>query len=1020
MRNIVSTLRRLTSSRKWGRVLPTILVMVVMIASLVLQNAASYESKAYANENDSLDGNTVEEMDAIWAQKVADLNLEGKGTAKEVHKVAVSQLDYKAMEFRLEDGGSQYYSFYGNQYGMPYEDWNTAFVSYCLEQATVDARLIPSKKNAENWKTELQEKGLFVEGKVEPPVSGNVVFFYSANGEENLSVGVVDAEDETGVQVIVGDYDHKVQKISVDRNMLLGYARIPVEEIEIKEKTPAAMLKENPRGMGEAEDSNSKGPVTTVDTKAYDVKLNMFDYSDGNASTGVSNDELDNGGNVVNSVVRKGINVDGNRRRSLVFLGMGTHQNDGTVPNDSREYQDPNLYQDPNFMNVYTGENNSARQGIVIPKLGTDGYPILSATTPNAGGDASLAYLFDPNTGNEVGGKTIYADLNYLFKKDANGYFEFDSDKDYAYLPPGNSSFNLTSYDNNKSIGFFPFNKYNSKNTNVGPGQGYNHHFGLTMELEFYLNQDNKINGNDMVFEFSGDDDVWVFIDDVLVLDLGGIHGKVDGSINFRSGEVKVSAAERFDNNTEVKTDIVTQIKDAFTTAGDKYDDSAWSHHTLKFFYLERGGYESNCKIRYNLVSQLQISKDIVATNKEEFKDDKFRFKVYVQDNVNKNSYSVLNQEMINSKGLKVFYSHSNQNVGFDKNGIFILKDGWTLNIEGLNSNLKYKVEELGVDDSIYPEVKIGDKTYTKEDNEQTFNVVSTAEEIKNRKSIVFKNILKEKYKDITVKKVWKDANGTSTESNLPEKIEVKLHRTYKDKSGTHDEVVETLQLKGDNWEAKANNLPTLLGNRIYSYYVKEVTEVPGYISEGSVMSTDDNGNITFTITNKAFDITVVKEWMKPDGVTPMTTGIPNKIEVVILRSTSKPAEGSSGAPKGSKEVARITLSPANKWTHTSSNIHLEANDANGNPYYYFVKELDLGKDADSYIVSYDNNNGITSIDTNRTITITNTYKYVDNTTLPTSGGRGTTMFTITGIVLLLLPCLMYIVLRVRKGGACR
>lgn len=78
----------------------------------------------------------------------------------------------------------------------------------------------------------------------------------------------------------------------------------------------------------------------------------------------------------------------------------------------------------------------------------------------------------------------------------------------------------------------------------------------MTMSAKFIQPKDGKINGNNMVFEFSGDDDVWVYIDGVLVLDIGGIHNEVLGSINFADGTVKVGS----NINTNLKNYLMMQI----------------------------------------------------------------------------------------------------------------------------------------------------------------------------------------------------------------------------------------------------------------------------------------------------------------------------------------------------------------------------------------------------------------------------------------------------------------------------
>lgn len=136
-----------------------------------------------------------------------------------------------------------------------------------------------------------------------------------------------------------------------------------------------------------------------------------------------------------------------------------------------------------------------------------------------------------------------------------------------------------------------------------------------------------KVAGKDMNFEFLGDDDVWVFVDDVLVLDLGGIHSEIYGTINFATGEVNLGTA--FNSNGEIyQTDangniiydadgnptyitepvIKTTIRHMFEKAG-LADSTQWNgdtfasstSHTLKMFYLERGNYDSSLMMRFNL-----------------------------------------------------------------------------------------------------------------------------------------------------------------------------------------------------------------------------------------------------------------------------------------------------------------------------------------------------------------------------------------------------------------------------------
>lgn len=121
-------------------------------------------------------------------------------------------------------------------------------------------------------------------------------------------------------------------------------------------------------------------------------------------------------------------------------------------------------------------------------------------------------------------------------------------------------------------------------------------HFGMSMEVEFYIPPGGPDN---LIFNFSGDDDVWVFIDNELVLDLGGIHGALGGTITFHNEGVMGTVQ----SGTKIfqYPDEDTQYDDDYGNIELPGDFSSGTTHTLSFFYLERGGNASNCSIEFNI-----------------------------------------------------------------------------------------------------------------------------------------------------------------------------------------------------------------------------------------------------------------------------------------------------------------------------------------------------------------------------------------------------------------------------------
>lgn len=317
-------------------------------------------------------------------------------------------------------------------------------------------------------------------------------------------------------------------------------------------------------------------------------------------------------------------------------------------------------------------------QGLVESKTSdssANGLPLLrtkNSDTAKALVDPHFneAFLLGDNSFNTVLGK-VYKDVSFPFTKDAvfyddtkpndpenakeekAQYWYYDSSKVSLYLkqdqtngkyylesPDKDSEGKPTTHPNSKNIeasgnikdthGFFPFNQTVST---VGASQ-YNYGFGAKLQFDFTLTQDGNVvvkdaSGNDtkvpIKFFFSGDDDVWVYIDGKLVLDVGGAHGKASGLLEFGADSTVtpyVSSNKNTDTSDTMvyqtdttKTVCFNQTPVTFTkTTGKAIQlDKNRTTHTLTMFYMERGMWESNMAVAFNFPdnNKLQVEKQV-------------------------------------------------------------------------------------------------------------------------------------------------------------------------------------------------------------------------------------------------------------------------------------------------------------------------------------------------------------------------------------------------------------------------
>ena len=327
--------------------------------------------------------------------------------------------------------------------------------------------------------------------------------------------------------------------------------------------------------------------------------------------------------------------------------------------------------------NEYVGEGKGAYTGIVNKTLANDGYPTMADDK----GSESLGYLFGGKPDDEV--VTNYEPTGGLLTLDKDGYYGFDADSQKA------------TYD--KALRKFTVSKRQCTNQSSTPcfapfGDGSEHDkysFGMNLDAEFYMPEGGKVNNQAMVFDFTGDDDVWVFIDGVLVLDLGGIHQALDGSINFATGKITYDRTQSHGNHP------AGTIDQAFANAGKRWDSTPYKTHHLSFFYLERGDGGSNCKIKFNLPVKpskaIDIEKETLGTIDE---NKKFQFQLFVDSSPtpHQGKYSVYN-------------AYTNQvvdpDVPIENNGVIKLTRGQFARVQdnSFTDDTRYTVRELNSSD---------------------------------------------------------------------------------------------------------------------------------------------------------------------------------------------------------------------------------------------------------------------------------------------------------------------------------
>lgn len=526
--------------------------------------------------------------------------------------------------------------------------------------------------------------------------------------------------------------------------------------------------------------------------------------------------------------------------------------------------------------------------GMLSTNLDENGYPTATSVTgSNEGRSLRDLYTASPTM--------PMMDANHLFIESTHnesGYFEYDSTQNFAHFnTEGDKAGTFTVYDQLGAIGdyqgystfptgkhgqFLPyddlvdaegnpkpycdFTNQSDVNANelsdfdprkgeslfnVGTRRTVDYNFGMEMEASFTQTA-NGLDawGHDIIFEFSGDDDFWFYVDGELVLDLGGTHRAMSGSINFRTGEVqgrdgvKTALRDIFESNYRGRgmseSEIESKLDEIFEekTVGDKkvYVFKDYTDHHMKMFYMERGAGASNLHMRFNLAAvkpgTFVLGKKLSGTDNPSNDLIEFPYQIFYTDK-NGNEFLLPRSD---SEGDFVKYQDTTTSVPFAATytppkgtepyqNVFFLKPGEAAEVRLPEGAITYRVVECGVNPNVYDSVSANDTPLTGNDayDVPTNNKVKgTARHdyrspeyvLKDTSRVTYDNHVKEgSMRTLSITKWLYDSDGNT--------------RLHYDARGDEreDQTLFDLRLFLGNERADAANLPAA---DQHPYYVKD------------------------------------------------------------------------------------------------------------------------------------------------------------------------------------------------------
>lgn len=437
---------------------------------------------------------------------------------------------------------------------------------------------------------------------------------------------------------------------------------------------------------------------------------------------------------------------------------------------------------------------SNATDGFATPDLVTtdlkdNGYPDATIT------NKSLSELF----GDAVPVNNLFISSTYH----SSGYFEYDSTQNFAHL---NNDKTFTVYQEIGSFNkrgavyqhgqFMPFNDIaagkfsgnlntttstNDQLSSTDPRKyeqlyqidNPDYYFGMEIEASFTQTEKGQDDwGHDIIYEFTGDDDFWLYVDGELIIDLGGLHKALSGSVNYSTGVIKYVDGEgkicettlrkQFEKNYRKRhqdaadEDVNAFLAQYFEKGKDIFKD--YTTHKMKIFYMERGAGASNLHMRFNLASvkpgTVELSKELTGVTEQKAVLAEYPYQIFYKPKNGSEEVQLKNSahnpdqiyDYVFYKGTEnpVTYRQNVTTGGVKYDHVFLLKAGQTAEINFPEEIESYRIVECGIDSTIYDSVKVNGEdaivTGASEDAATIKNYGTKPESPDNRAQVKYTN----------------------------------------------------------------------------------------------------------------------------------------------------------------------------------------------------------------------------------------------------------------------------------------